>query len=137
MSVTPSGASRACSKKSTGRPETTATRAKREARRVSSAGTPGKGRAATGSATMGDRVPSKSRTERAVCGISDEGKKDLGEPACAHRSRRRAQAPATKSAPATTTTSSPVTPATGTAAVNGATTVGLRPSVVAIVVAWA
>ena len=72
--------------------------------------------------------------ERALSRVSNERQEDLGK--CAHRPGRD-QAPATRSAPATTTTSSPVMPVTGTAAVNGSTAAGLRPSVDAMAAAAA
>ena len=56
-----------------GRPEITATRSKRAASSASSAGTPGSGRAPTGSSTMADRVPSKSRNSAPWAGSAASG----------------------------------------------------------------
>ena len=82
----PGGEPRTWWRKSAGRPEITATRAKRSARRASSAGTPGHGRAPTGSAHDGRQGAVEVEAERAVAGILGEGEKDLGEGT--HRGRR-------------------------------------------------
>src|SRR5262249_49146092 len=57
-----------------GRPDMTATRRYREARRPRTEGTPANGRAWSGSATMGARVPSKSRKIPDVSGEDSQGR---------------------------------------------------------------
>ena len=111
-----------------GRPEMTATRAKRDARSASSAGTPGRGRAPTGSGTMAESVPSKSRNSALCAGSAASGSSSAGSAGDGGGTFRQAsaagrQAPdvAARSWPMITITSTPDVGLTGVEELIGST----------------